>query len=89
MVDGGHLGFPSCLRVKPINVNISASKSLRRSKLVSKFTFSGSMNAVKMLGISVSDVLPTVDDFFGMIFTQLGKLVDNYLSYNGHIVISY
>ena len=47
------------------------------------------MNAVKMLGISVIDVLPTVDDFFGMRFTQLGKLVDNYLSYNGHIVISY
>ena len=89
MADGGHLGFPSCSHIKPINVNISASKSLRRSILVSKCTFSGSMNAVKMLGISIIDVLPTVDDFFGMTFTQLGKLVDNYLSYNGHIVISY
>ena len=61
MVEGGHLGFPRFSHVKPINVNISASKSLRRSILVSKITFPGSMNAVKMLGISVSDVLPTVD----------------------------
>ena len=61
MVEGGHLGFPRFSHVKPINVNKSASKSLRRSILVSKFTFPGSMNAVKMLGISVSDVLPTVD----------------------------
>ena len=30
------------------------------------------MNAVKMLGISVSDVLPTVDHYFCMIFTQFG-----------------
>ena len=82
MVEGGHLGFPRFSHVKPINVNISASKSLRRSILVSKCTFAGSMNAVKMLGISVSDVLPTVDNFFCMLFTQLVKLVDNYLSYN-------
>ena len=82
MVEGGHLGFPRFSHVKPINVNISASKSLRRSILVSKITFPGSMNVVKMLGISVSDVLPTVDHFFCMLFTQLVKLVDNYLSYN-------
>ena len=56
MVEGGHLGFPRFSHVKPINVNKSASKSLRRSILVSKCTFAGSMNAVKMLGISVSDV---------------------------------
>jgi len=43
--------------VKSINANISASKPLRRSILVSKYTFSWSRNALQLLRISLDDYL--------------------------------
>ena len=51
------LDFQYGRHVKSISVNISAWKALRRSILVSKYTFSESRNALESLKIALDDYL--------------------------------